>query len=157
MVRDFYDDLQRAKGAEEIVYNTFRNLTDDYAFVNVSDDREYYHKGDILALGENDKKVFIEVKDDSRIGDTGNVLCEERVFYADGYHTKGNMYSEYQIYCVVSRKEQKIYVIDFKVLRQIYKQGRFMEIHHYDQYNEVFLVPLWLIKQHNGLIATIGY
>lgn len=46
---------------------------------------------------------FIEVKDDSRIADTGRVLCEERVCYKDGdYFQKGFMYSDYDIFCVVS-------------------------------------------------------
>ena len=46
---------------------------------------------------------FIEVKDDSRIADTGNVLCEERVFFREGnYYQKGFMYNDYEIFCVVS-------------------------------------------------------
>jgi hypothetical protein len=42
------------------------------------------------------------------------VLCEEEIFYKDGgYFGKGNMKSNYDIYCIVSQSERKIYVIDF--------------------------------------------
>jgi hypothetical protein len=73
-----------------------------YKVFDVADQPQYYHKGDlriILPTGER----FVEVKDDSRIADTQNILCEEEVFYKDiNEFVKGNMYSDYDIYAVVS-------------------------------------------------------
>ena len=69
---------------------------------------------------------MIEVKNDSVIHATGNVLCEEEVFYKEyGYYRDGFMYNDYEIYCVVSEPSRKIYVMDFKVLKEHYKEGRY--------------------------------
>ena len=35
------------------------------------------------------------------------------------------MYNDYEIYCVVSEPSRKIYVMDFKVLKEHYKEGRY--------------------------------
>lgn len=104
MLRDFYTDLNNAKGAEQLVLDTFTKLATGYTFENVSDIREYRYKGDIKAVAADGREIFIEVKDDSRIADTGNVLCEyENFLKEDGRFIKGNMYSNYDIYVVVSQ------------------------------------------------------
>ena len=61
------------------------------------------------------------MKDDSRIADTQNILCEDAVYYKEsGRYVKGNMYSDYDIYAVVSKKEKVIYFFDFAKLKEIY-------------------------------------
>lgn len=102
MVSNFFSDLEKGHKAEDIVRNTFAALTNEYSFYDVSGDREYYRKGDIKAIDDDDNEIMIEVKNDSRIAETRNVLCEELVTYADGGFSDGNMYSDYEIYCVVS-------------------------------------------------------
>lgn len=158
MVANFYRDLEKAQKAEILVRDVFAGLTADYTFTAVGDERKYYHKGDILAVGADGQEHFIEVKDDSCIGRTQNVLCEEEVFYNSiGDFVKGNMYSDYEIYCVVSQDTRKIYVIDFKVLKRIYHKGRYTDMPHKDQMSFVYLVPVAMIKKENGLIAEIDY
>lgn len=105
MVDNFYNDLRAAKGAEYLVAECMAQLTDAYTFENVGDLREYFHKGDIIATDKaTGKRTFIEVKDDACIANTKNVLCEETVFYSEqSKYEKGNMYSDYEIYCVVSQ------------------------------------------------------
>jgi hypothetical protein len=67
---------------------------------------------------------MIEVKNDEVIHKTGNVLCEEEVYYKSyDFWKSGFMYSDYEIYCVVSEADRRIYVIDFKVLKAHYKSG----------------------------------
>lgn len=101
---------------------------------------------------------MIEVKNDEVIYKTGNVLCEEEVYYKDAdYFKDGYMYSDYEVYCVVSEPERKIYIIDFKVLKSIYKKGENKIINHYAQYSDVYLVPIGFIKQNGGLIDIIEY
>lgn len=157
MIKQFYTDLKNAKAAEELVRDTLASLAPGMKFKCVGDQPEYYHKGDIIAYGE-DRMYFIEVKDDSRIADTGNVLCEERVFFREGnYFQKGFMYSDYEIFCVVSQPERKMYFIDFNVLKQIYKKGEYKEIHHPQQYSECYLLELCRIKQYGALIKVIDY
>lgn len=167
MVANFYADLSRAHVAEKMVADIFRGLTDKYNFTWVGNEEEYYHKGDIIATTKDGRKIFIEVKNDSRIGQTRNVLCEEIVDYfkpikdKPNYFTreskKGNMYSNYQIYCVVSHETKEIFVIDFKKLKEFYRQYRYISITHEEQETHGYLVPLDKIKACGGLIATIGF
>ena len=82
----FLLDLNEAHIAENLVREVLASLTNEYVFESVADNREYYHKGDIKATSANGEEILIEVKDDSRIGDTGNILCEESVYYySSGY------------------------------------------------------------------------
>lgn len=159
MLNNFNTDLAAAKAAEEMVRNIFGSLTNEYRFEDVSNQREFYYKGDIKATSlSTGKEIFIEVKDDSRIAQTHNILCETEVFYKEyGAFGKGNMSCDYNIYCVVSKEEHKIYVIDFKVLKEIYKKGEFKTIDHPQQTTYCYLLPIWLIKKYNGLLDIIDY
>lgn len=155
----FLKDLLKAHKAEDLVREALTSLTDEYQFVDVADEKEYFHKGDIKAIGANGEEIMIEVKDDSRIGDTGNILCEESVYYYESnYEQKGNFYSDYQIYCVVSQPTQTIYFFDFKVLKEIYKKaGRYTIMRHAHQESEVYLLPLGSAKKAGALLHTIKY
>jgi hypothetical protein len=105
MLRDFFKDLAAAKPAEELVLNTLSSLTADFTFTDVSNIKECRYKGDILAKSNSDnKEIYIEVKQDSRIAQTGNILCEYQNYYKDSdYFGKGNMYSSCDVYCIVSQ------------------------------------------------------
>ena len=109
MILNFYSDLAKAKGAENIVRETFSQLASGYTFEDCSNDKECYYRGDIRAIAPDGREIYIEVKDDSRIHETHNVLCEYEVYYKESdYYGKGNMKSNYDIYCVVSQQERKI-------------------------------------------------
>lgn len=136
MVTNFYRDLEKAKKAEAIVKEVLSSLTSKYEFIDVSNIPNYYHKGDILAVDkESGKQIFIEVKDDSRIADTKNILCEDLVYYYEtGEEVKGNFYNDYEVYCIVSQPERKIYFYDFGTLQRVYKSwGEFKIIRHQQQ------------------------
>ena len=157
MVDNFFSDLQDARTAEEQVLKTFSSLSTDYSFVDVSSDRSCFHRGDIIAIDKKCRQTFIEVKKDGRIAQTRNVLCEEMVDFHGSGRKQGNMYSDYEIYCVVSEAESAIYVIDFKVLRAHYKEGRKAIIPHAQQTTYAYLLPLKRIKELGGLIAIVDY
>ena len=92
MLKEFYNDKEKAREAELLVRDILAALTTDYTFVAIGDVREYRYKGDIKAIDKNGKEIFLEVKDDSRIADTGNVLCEEENYIKESdYYIKGNM------------------------------------------------------------------
>ena len=92
MLGNFYQDLAKARGAERLVRETFAALTNDYTFEDVSNEREYFYRGDIKAIAADGREIFIEVKDDSRIQETHNVLCETAIYYYErGEYGKGNM------------------------------------------------------------------
>lgn len=93
---EFYKDLEEAKKVEKKALEVFQSLSVDYRFIDVSDIKEYYHKGDIKAIAADGTEYMLEIKGDSRIHETGNVLCEEfNLWYKTGDYTDGNMYSNY--------------------------------------------------------------
>lgn len=156
MVKNFYSDLEASKGAEEAVMRTFAALAPNYAFVDISNDRIFFHKGDILALAPDYSYAYIEVKQDGCIARTHNVLCEEAVYYfSNGEKVRGNMYSDYQYYCVVSPAENKIYVIDFAIMHEHYKSGYYKEIPHEDQITYAYLMPLYRLQELGAIIAVV--
>lgn len=156
---DFNNDREAAREAEILVRVTLDNLTNDYIFEDVSDDPQYYYRGDIRAIGRDGTNIYIEVKDDSRIAETRKILCEEEVYYKDSdWYGKGNMKSNYDYYCVVSQSERKIYVLDFNRLKQIYRKfGEYKEINHSNQITYCYLLDLCRARQFGALINTIQY
>lgn len=158
MLRDFYKDLELAKPAEDLVLNTLSSLAPGYTFDNVSNVREYRYKGDIKVSTPEGKEIFLEVKNDSRIADTSNVLCEYCNYIKDGdYFIKGNMYSDYDFYCIVSQQQRKIYIIDFSILKANYTKGEHKIIYHYDQDTWCYLLPLGVLKSLGGIVAVLDY
>lgn len=154
----FNKDLEAAHEAEQLVLDIFSSLSNDYTFELVSEDREFYYKGDIKATAADGREIFIEVKDDGVICKTKNILCEEEVYYKhNDYYGKGNMQSDYDIYVVVSRAERKIYVIDFEILKDNYQRGEYREIDHPSQTTYCYLLPLGIAKRINAVIEVVNY
>ena len=157
MISNFKRDLAAARDAEILVLQLLTGATDAYTFEWVGDNRDYFHKGDIKAVNKSTgKEIYIEVKDDSRIADTDNILCEDAVDY-DDYTVRGNIYNEFDVYVVVSKQERKIYVLDGRVLKANYKLGQYKYIQHRQQATEAYLLPLVVMKRRGGLLATISY
>lgn len=158
MVANFFKDLERAKTAEVLVKDVLSSMTDDYTFESVGDQRQYYHKGDIKVTDKNGNEHFIEVKDDTCISKTGNVLCEEEVFYDSiGDYVPGFMTYDYEIFCVASRDANKLYIIDFEVLKRLYRKCPKKDLHHPGQMSICSFVPVAMIRKEGGMIAEIDY
>lgn len=158
MLKDFFKDLALAKPAEQQVLNTLSSLAPNYIFDDVSNIKEYRYKGDIRATAADGTVYFLEVKNDSRIADTGNVLCEYENYIKDGgYFIKGNMQSDYDFYCIVSEQQRKIYIIDFTILKANYTKGKHKVIPHYDQDTYCYLLPLLELKKLGGLVTVLDY
>lgn len=161
MLANFTRDLGIGRRAEVIALEVFRQLTNDFTFEDVANQKEYYHIGDIKAIEKaTGDSFFLEIKNDSRIADTHNVLCEDSVYYyRDGVTKQGNMYNQgTRYYCVVSERERKIYMIDFFILQSIYKKrGRFIRIPHAEQESNCYLVSLKTLEEAGALKGTINY
>lgn len=162
MLSNFHQDREAAREAELIVLNTLSSLASGVAtFEDVADNPLYYYKGDIIATDlKTGAEYYIEVKDDSRIADTQNILCEEENYLKeDGRFISGGMYNNFtNIYCVVSKTERKIYILDFKELQRIYrKYGEFKVIRHSQQDTYCYLLSLARAKQFGALITVINY
>lgn len=158
MVSTFYEDLRKAREAEEIVRNELAHRMPDYKFELIGHIPLYYGRGDIRVVTPSGEEHFIEVKDDSWISQTSNVLCEEEVlYYYDGSIVPGNMYSDYEIYCVVDRRGGYIFVIDFETLKRHYKEGKYKIIQHEEQETRCYLVSLRQLREWGALTETISY
>lgn len=157
MTYQFLLDLEGARASEELVTNYLSTLTDEYKFENVGNVREYFYKGDIKATNLATGEIhMLEIKDDSRIATTHNILCEESSYFFNSKSwRKGNFYSDYEYYCIYSRSESKLYIFDFSILKKIYKKGRLKSITHHDNINEVYLLPLETAKEAGALIAEL--
>ena len=164
MSSKFYEDLKKAKVGEEIVLDVLKNATNEWIFTNVSEDEEYYYKGDIEAWNIDVGCLYIDVKMDSRIAQTGNVLCEKKVYsYKDKKYHKGNLDSDYDDLAIISVEAKKIWIIDFNVLKKHYKEGRAYSKDHYDNNGNLSqktigtLCSLKQIKKWGGLLYEIEY
>lgn len=121
---------------------------------------QFYHNGDLIVTLPTGEKRFIEVKNDSRIADTHNILCEEEVYYKEkGYFAPGFMYRDYDIYAVVSEKNKTIYFFDFAKLKEIYKNYwiDYKKLDYKDQYSNCYFVEMCRAKQFGAFIAKVNY
>lgn len=165
MASNFRRDHEKAKIAEHLVWEVLCNTDSDFDFEEVGDNPEWYYHGDIRAINELDNiEVGVEVKNDSRIADTQNVLIEVKVWsYKENRYLKPNLESNYDYYAVVAQQINTIYIMDWNVLKRIYKQGKPYTKDHYDdngrksQKTIGTLVNLGLIKRNGGLLYTIKY
>ena len=76
MTEQFYKDLAEAKTAENIVRDYLSSLG-AYKVEDISENPDFYYIGDLKLTKALGQVRYIEVKDDSRIHETKNVLCEE--------------------------------------------------------------------------------
>lgn len=156
MVTQFNEDLKKGRAAEIIVYNYLKKNFPKCIIENVSDIPYFYYLGDIRLITTEGEKLHIEVKNDSRIADTHNILCEIAVEYE--YHTgAGNMDCGCDIYAIVSEKENKIYFLDFKKLVKLTKLAPLRSIVHSAQTTICKFVSLGDAARTGALLAAVNY
>lgn len=157
---NFNKDAAAALPGELKVMEVLASKTNDFSFSHIDDQEVNGKKGDILAIEKKSgKAIYIEVKNDSRISQTGNVLCEYQKYYYDSNKTKaGSMFYNYEIYLVHSQDSRTLYVIDFKKLRTFYTiLGDWIQIEEGVEITYGFLVRLKDIIRYNALLYTIEY
>jgi hypothetical protein len=167
MVENFYEDLAAARKAEQLVLEVLRNTnTEDYIFNDVSEDPEYFHRGDIEIWDDFfGYHIYMDVKDDGCISKTGNILAEHRVWYADAGWQQGFMQnSTYDYIAYVSQQDNKIYILNFHQWKRFYKTNykRHIEIPHYKndkktQTTDAYLMSLETARKLHIVEAEIDY
>ncbi len=167
MVNGFYEDLAAARKAEQLVLEVLRNTkTDEYEFNDVSEDPEFFHRGDIEIWDDTwGYHLYMDVKDDGCVSSTGNILAEHRVWYSGDGWKKGFMQnSTYDYVAYVSQPDNKIYILDFDLWRKYYKTNykRHIEIPHYKngrktQTTDAYLMPLDTARKLGIMVAEIEY
>lgn len=156
MLTNFEKDRQAAKQAELIVLKFLQNTMNDYTYIDVSESTGCLLKGDICAQHINGAQIFIEVKDDSCIANTHNVLVESSVLYhSSGYDKPYNNTAD--IYAVVSQIERKIYFFNHNKLKKLAKFAPERIIRHEEQTTYCNLVALSEAARAGALIGTITY
>lgn len=156
MLINFKNDLEKGKEAEQLVADYL--VASGYDVEDVSNNPLHYYQGDLRITLTSGQQIYVDVKDDTRIADTGNILCEDEVYYKDiNAYGSGNMKSNYDFIAVVSKSEQKIYWLNFSKLKEIYKRGEYKIINHFDQTTYCYLLPLHRAKQWGALIAATKY
>ena len=156
--QQFYKDLAAAKVAEKIALQQLALHYPHYHFEDVSDDSYYYYKGDIKLSNDDGAALYVEVKNDSRIAETGNILCEYGNYYKDtNTFGGGAMKNKSDIYCVVSQAARRIYLFKFDILSQNYTSGKHKVIHHAEQDSYCYLFPVEQAIALGALITTINY
>lgn len=153
---DFDNNVKVSLEAENIAKQLLEQIYWD-EFTSVRDDPAYYHIGDLL---DSAGRGF-DCKDDGVINRTGNVFCEtKKHWFNSGKTTDGWMRNgEYDYLVVLDRVDNHIYVLDFPVLKKIYKCcGKFKcGINMGDNYTDGFIVSLDRCKENNALIHAYSY
>ena len=158
MLKNFKRDLERGKAAEQLVLEVLNDYYEGWEVESVSDDRSCFYKGDLKATYTTGTVCYIEVKDDSRIADTKKILCEEEVYIKETDCTiAGNMSGSGDLYVIVSQQERKLYILDYKRLREIYRKGDFKIINHPQQLSYCYLLELCRAKQFGALLTVLNY
>lgn len=172
MSSNFWRDKKKSRPAEILTCEVLNNATIDYSIEDVAETPECYHKGDIRAVDAWNDEYYIDVKDDSRIGGivngrwigTGNVLVEAKVWsYKEKRWLKPNIECDYNALAVVSQDTKHIYIIDFDILKKIYKDGKPYSKDHYGDDGKLSqktigtLCSLDMIEMNHGLLYIIEY
>lgn len=153
----FEKDLEQGERGEQVVLNYLRSK--GYQVEDVSDKPQDYYNGDLLITLPTGEQRYIEVKNDTCIGSTGRILCEEEVYSkTGGYYKPGFMYNNYDIYVVVSEDTRQLYFLDFAKLKAIYKKyGQFKYFNYPTQSSDTYLVDLCRASQFGALLAKVKY
>lgn len=159
MLINFNEDKKIGKIGENIALKTLSANYPEYKFIDVSENRKDRYKGDILATDiATGKQFYFEVKNDSRIAETGNIFCEEESYIVnEDRYISGAMQNDNDYYCVVSEAQRQIYIFDFRILKQIYKSGSFRQVNRSDQITYAYVLPIGTAKRHEALKKILYY
>ena len=159
-MNNFKMEIKKNKVAEEILLQVIQSIVDDkYLVEDVSDDAECYHLGDVKLTDKDGGTVYLDAKNDGVIHKTGRVFCESHKFFFRNMKKHSGFMEDgkYDYLCVVDRNSKKIYVLDFRVLKSIYKEYRQVETTLADCYSFGTVIPLDECKKERALIYTITY
>lgn len=161
-MRKFYNDLKRGKKAEAIVKDIFEKMKLEVEDIS-NDYEEYGKKGDLIISNGRGSKIYLDVKDDLIISKTHNVFVEESIYrWSTGTYSEGWRYAEYDFLGVLSRPEEKLYIINFKRLKKKIEKNEdctYKEINNQAENATItgYTIPLKKLEEDGILIQTIKY
>lgn len=104
---------QQGQQGEEIIKQCLKQ--GGYHVDDITADwRKSGHKGDLIVNG-----LYLDIKTDNRIADTGNICLEGTITRKDGKQYQGWLdTAEYDYMCCLSPQKQVAYVIDYNAVKQ---------------------------------------
>lgn len=78
--KQFENDLKANRPAEYLAAELMHIMFPRCKVKFVGDDSKYYHYGDLVVIKPNGKKIYIDVKNDGRWRDTGNLNAEDELW-----------------------------------------------------------------------------
>ena len=141
--------------SEKLVRELLSQIYVGVDFYDKHDDVKSWHKGDILS---SEGKWF-DAKDDGVIFYTGNLFAEELKDWRNGEISDGWMHSsKYSYVCDLDQQGKKLYIIDFKRLKEIYKKNnKYKKSRLSDCDSWGYIVPLWKLRESGALVAEVAY
>ena len=152
-------DSEIARAAEELAIKVLSKALKDTTFESLHDDEGKFHYGDVLAKKGN-KEKYIDIKDDGRISETGNVFCESHKYFYDNPNKKHDGFMNNSLYdylAVLDQVRGKLYLLDFKKLKNIYKNYRLVKSDLSDCTSFGNLVPLYVCRNKGILKFEITF
>ena len=148
----FNEQLAIGRTCEIIALNTLQSLTSDYTFTDVSNDPSCYHKGDIRADGANGT-FYLDVK---------NMCHESRIFieveqFRNGAWREGWIHRSYDYLIECNKKTKKLYIIDFKILKEIYARFPIGRMDQMDNITDYCYISISELEKNGALKAIIDF
>ena len=153
-------EIKKNRVAEVILLQVLQSIVDDKYFIeDVADNEECYHLGDVKVTDRDGNIAYYDAKNDGVIHKTGRVFCESHKYFFNtmkkhtGFMEDGN----YDYLSVVDRVDKKIYILDFKILKSIYKDYKEVQTTLKDCYSYGTVIPLDECRREKALVYTINY
>ena len=161
MKNSFKKELKKNRIAEVILLQVLESIYDDNALIeDVADNPDCYHLGDVMVTNRVGNTYYFDAKNDGCIHKTGNVFCESHKHFLRNMKTRHSGFMEdgnYDYLSIVDRVSKCIYILDFKVLKKIYKNYRKVQTVLEDAYCYGNVISLEECKKKGALLHTINY
>lgn len=158
----YLGDIAAHKPAEAIAIEILSDLNMGFTFTNVSDDSDYYNKGDAI-MSKDGVDKFVDIKDDGCVWKTNNFFIETGGW--DKIHQckcKGWITSDYDCLAIVSQEKKNIWLLSMDRVRKFYDKfnitgGRKVESDHWDKRKSGVTLPIKAAVKLNIVLAKIKY
>lgn len=151
--RNFKSMLQDGNQYEKVVQNYYRNK--GFEIKDVSDIKEYQDMDIDFLISKNNKTLSYEIKADTRMSETGNIVIEHGMHRKSGFQEGWMHKCKADVLCFVDVKNDISYMFNWpKVKENIATYGRLIQFkNNYDKcVGELYLLSVQDAKKHNLIL-----
>lgn len=127
-MKAFQNDLKANRPAEYLSAELLRLVFPKMTVEFVGEDKKYWHKGDLKLIKPDGSSRCIDVKNDKRCGESGNLNAEDELwkesyqYYGSGY-AKGFMRTaKYNYVMYLNLENKEFFIISFKKWKSVYNK-----------------------------------